>query len=266
MSNITVTHSASGLVQAEVVRAERITPHMMRVTFGGDDLARFEFRGFDQWFRLALPVRGEEALARLPHRFGMGGTLKWLAMGKEHRPVIRNYTVRDFRPEVRELDVDFVVHGDDGIAGPWAQRAEPGERIALIDQGCGWRGLPSDWQLIVADESGLPAALGILRDLPRDARGHAVIELFDDRDRQDVEAPAGVTVHWLVRDPAAAPGERALPFLRELELPDGVPYAFVVGEQALASGARRHLVKDRGIDRRQVTFSGYWKRGAATIG
>jgi len=186
MSNITVTHSASGLVQAEVVRAERITPHMMRVTFGGDDLARFEFRGFDQWFRLALPVRGEEALARLPHRFGMGGTLKWLAMGKEHRPVIRNYTVRDFRPEVRELDVDFVVHGDDGIAGPWAQRAEP--------------------------------------------------------------------------------GERALPFLRELELPDGVPYAFVVGEQALASGARRHLVKDRGIDRRQVTFSGYWKRGSATIG
>lgn len=132
MSNITVTHSASGLVQAEVVRAERITPHMMRVTFGGDDLARFEFRGFDQWFRLALPVRGEEALARLPHRFGMGGTLKWLAMGKEHRPVIRNYTVRDFRPEVRELDVDFVVHGDDGIAGPWAQRAEPGERIAAV--------------------------------------------------------------------------------------------------------------------------------------
>lgn len=141
-----------------------------------------------------------------------------------------------------------------------------GERVAFIDQGCGWRGLPSDWQLIVADESGLPAAAGILRDLPREARGHAIIELFDERDRQPVFAPDGVTVHWLIRDPAMPPGERALPFLRDLDLPSGVPYAFVVGEQALASGARRHLVKERAIDRRQVTFSGYWKRGAATVG
>ncbi|QBR74404.1 siderophore-interacting protein [Microbacterium sediminis] len=135
-----------------------------------------------------------------------------------------------------------------------------------IDQGRGWRGLPSDWQLIVADESGLPAAAGILRDMPREAVGHALIELFDERDRQHVDAPEGMTVHWLIRDPAMPPGTRALPYLQALDLPGGVAYAFVVGEQALATGARRHLVRERGIDRRQVTFSGYWKRGAATIG
>ncbi|WP_221584874.1 siderophore-interacting protein [Microbacterium sp. G2-8] len=264
MSNIAVTHAASGLVYAEVARAERVTPHMVRVTLTGDDLRRFEHVGFDQWFRLALPVHGDAALRRMPQRFGMTGMLKWLAIGKDARPVIRNYTVRDFRPEMPELDIDFVVHGDDGTAGPWAQRAVAGERVAFIDQGCGWRGLASDWQLIAADESGLPAAAGILRDLPRGARGHAIIELFDARDRQAVEAPPGVTVHWLVRDPGEAPGARLLPFLADLAFPEGLPYAFVVGEQALAAAGRRHLVKERGIDRRHVTFSGYWKRGATS--
>ncbi|WP_156760326.1 siderophore-interacting protein [Microbacterium karelineae] len=260
MSNITVTHAESGLVHAEVVRRERITPHMTRVTLGGPDVARFEFRGFDQWFRLALPIGDEGALDRMPQRFGFGGYLSYLSIPKGQRPVVRNYTVRDYRESERELDIDFVVHGSEGVAGPWAARAVPGERVALIDQGCGWRGLDADWNLIVADESGLPAALGILRDLPRAATGHAIIELFDERDRQDVDAPVGVEVHWLVRAEAAEPGSAALPALEALDFPDGTPYAFAVGEQALAAGARRHLVRQRGVPKGGVTFSGYWRR------
>ncbi|MCW4464997.1 SIP domain-containing protein [Glutamicibacter sp. MNS18] len=56
--------------------------------------------------------------------------------------------------------------------------------MALIDQGCGWNPAEATHSLIVADESAIPAALGILRDLPRDASGHALIEVFDGRDRQ----------------------------------------------------------------------------------
>lgn len=261
MTNIQVTHAASGLVLAEVVRTERVTPNMMRVTFGGDDLARYEFQGFDQWFRLALPVRGESGLERMPSKFDVGGYMKYLALPKSTRPVVRNYTVRAFRRDPLELDVDFVSHGDDGVAGPWAATVDPGARVAFIDQGCGFTNAPCDWNLIVADESGLPAAAGILRDLPRDARGHAIIELFDERDRQDVQAPEGITVQWLTRGHDDPPGTLALPALRALEFPEGTPYAFCVGEQALAAGARRNLVKERGIDKKHVTFSGYWRIG-----
>lgn len=261
MSNIAVTHAESGLVQGEVIRRELVTPHMTRVTIGGADVERFEHRGFDQWFRLALPVSDESGLERMPQKFGVAGYLSWMAIPKGRRPVVRNYTVRDHRPG--EIDIDFVVHGSEGVAGPWAARAEPGERVALIDQGCGWRGLAADWNLLVADESGLPAVLGILRDMPRDATGHAIIELFDERDRQDVEAPAGVTVEWLVREAAAPPGSAALPALRAFDGPAGTPYAFAVGEQSLAAEARRHLVRDRGVPKTQVTFSGYWRRGRA---
>lgn len=267
MSNIAVTHTESGVVQAEVVRRELVTPHMVRVTFGGDDLARFAFLGFDQWFRLALPVGDAEGLARMPAKFTIGGYLTgYLRIPKDMRPVVRNYTVRDFRAAAGELDVDFVVHGTDGVAAPWAGQAEPGARVALIDQGCGWRGLSADGNVIVADESGLPAAAGILRDMPRDAVGHAIIELFDERDRQDVDAPDGMIVHWLVRDAAEDPGSAALPALRDLEIPAGTTYAFAVGEQALAAGARRHLVRERRIPKSHVTFSGYWRRGKAAPG
>lgn len=264
MTNIQVTHADSGLVLAEVLRTERVTPNMVRVTLGGGDLARYDYVGFDQWFRLALPVRGESGLQRMPAKFDVGGYLKYLAMPKDTRPIVRNYTVRAFRRDPLELDVDFVSHGDDGVAGPWAATAEPGARVAFIDQGCGFANAACDWNLIVADESALPAAAGILRDLPRDATGHAIIELFDDRDRQDVEAPDGVSVQWLTRGTGEAPGTTALPALRELEFPAGSPYAFCVGEQGLAAGARRHLVKERGLDKKRVTFSGYWRLGQSS--
>lgn len=261
MTNITVTHAPSGLVHAEVLRSERISPNFVRVTIGGDDLRRFEGKGFDQWFRLALPVDDGAGLERLPQRVDKRGYLKYLMLPKTSRPVIRNYTVREFRPESAELDIDFVVHGTEGVAGPWSVSVEPGERIAFIDQGCGWKPVPADSYLLVADETGLPAIAGVLRDLPRDAVGHAVIEIPDAADAQETGAPEGMTVHWVVRT-GGRPGELALSTAQSLELA-GTPYVFVVGESALATGLRRWAVGERGIPKTHVTFCGYWKLGAA---
>lgn len=264
MSNIAVTHAPSGLVHATVVRSERVTPHMMRVTLGGGDLERFESLGFDQWFRLAVPVDPAHArFDNLPDRFGIGGYLRYRTLPKGTRPVIRNYTVRAFRERPAELDIDFVTHGTDGIAAPWAESVEAGGEIALIDQGCGWKPVPADWTLLAGDESGLPAVAGILRDLPRDAVGHAIIELFDAADRQPTDAPSGMTVHWLERPYGSAPGSALLPALAALEFPAGAPYAFAVGESAVATGVRRHLVAERGVPKANVTFCGYWKLGRA---
>lgn len=265
MSNIQVLHAESGLVHAEVARSERVTPNMVRVTLTGDDLRRFEYRGFDQWFRLALPVHDGDRFDNLPSKFGIGGYLKYLTLPKGTRPVIRNYTVRAYRESPVELDVDFVVHegATAGVASEWALGVQPGDPIAFIDQGCGFTVKESDWVLLIGDESALPAIAGVLRDLPRDTVGHAFIELFDDRDRQDVGAPSGVEVHWVIRGAKDAPGTRALPALRELKFPDGRVNAFAVGESAIATGARRHLVNERGIPKTDVTFSGYWKVGRA---
>ncbi|WP_051218083.1 siderophore-interacting protein [Nocardioides insulae] len=264
MSNIKVTHADSGLIRARVVHSEQVTPHMRRVTLGGPDLKRLTARGFDQWVRLALPKSSETRFDNLADSFGVKGYVRFLTLPKATRPVIRNYTIREVRPDLPEVDIDFVCHGDEGFAGPWAREVGPGAEVAMIDQGCGWAPVPAPWQLLVADESGLPAIAGILRDLPRETTGHAFIELFDDADRQDCQAPAGVNVHWLTRQAHEDPGTLALRAVHELDFPDGAPYAFVVGEQALAAGVRRHLVQERGLPKTHVTFSGYWRRGKAS--
>lgn len=260
-SNITVTHAETGLVSAEVGRAERISPHFVRITLGGEQLRHWRHLGFDQWFRLALPIAEETCFDRLSDRFDMRGYLHYLTLPKSTRPVIRNYTVREFRPEQGELDIDFVVHGTDGVAGPWANSLPIGSPVALIDQGCGFELREGSGRVLLAgDESALPAVLGVLRDLPADATGDAVIEVPDIADRQPAPAPEGVDVHWVVRRHADRPGAGALAALKELRIPDEPLTAFLVGEQQLATGGRRHLVNECGVPKQAITFSGYWRK------
>jgi NADPH-dependent ferric siderophore reductase len=255
-----------GLYRAHVLRSERVTPHMVRVTFGGDELRELPRHGFDQWFRVFLPREdGTTDFDAVPEGFGMAGYLKYMMASSHTRPLFRNYTVRTHRPEAGELDVDFVAHGDDGVAGPWAQRARPGEPVVFLDQGRGFEPrADAGSHVLVGDESALPAVLGILRDLPRDATGLALIEIPDAADAQPVEAPAGFDVRWLPRaDPAAPPGALALATLERFAPPDPAALsAYLAGEQALVAGGRRHLVAI-GVPKQSIVFTGYWRIGRA---
>lgn len=262
MSNITITHAETGVLQAEVVRSERISPSFVRVTLGGDDLRRFRFQGFDQWFRLALPVGDATRFDNLPQTYTLAGYLKYLTLPKNTRPVIRNYTVREFRADVPELDIDFVVHGTEGIAGPWAASVRPGAPVAFIDQGCGWRQPDATAHLLIADESGLPAVAGVLRDMPRDAVGRAIIEIRHPDDARPVQAPEGVTVDWLVRRQGPV-GQTALAAAKLAPVGKGWG-VFAVGESALVTGVRRWAVGERSVPKTDVVFCGYWKLGKAT--
>jgi len=260
-SNIAVTHADTGLITAEVSRAERISPHFVRVTLSGEALHDWRDLGFDQWLRLALPIAEQTCFDRLSDRFDMRGYLHYLTLPRATRPVIRNYTVREARPEHGELDIDFVVHGTEGVAGPWADGLPIGSPVALIDQGCGFSLREGSRRVLLAgEESALPAVLGVLRDLPADTTGDAIIEVPDVADRQPVTAPAGVEVHWLVRRHGERPGAGALDALTRLTIPAEPLTAFLVGEQQLATGGRRHLVNERGIPKSAITFCGYWRR------
>lgn len=271
------------VVMAEVVNTKRITPNMMRVTLGGDELDRFTPAGYDQWFRLFLPRAGQDML-RLPTRTSGLWYAEYLTTPKARRPWVRNYTVRAARPDLKELDVDFVLHAgpddapaahDEHGSGPgagFAEAADRGMRVGVLDQGVAYHPRHThDWTLLVADESGLPAVAGICESLPKDARGVAVVEVPTAADRQEFRTPAGVELRWVVRsdaDPHAVPGQAALAELRDLDLGayGGEVYAFTIGESSLATGARRHLVGERGVPKAQVDFVGYWRHGRSSPG
>ena len=257
----------STLLTLRVRERRRLSPSFARVTLVGDDLARFVPLGRDQWFRLFLPV-AEGTLARLPKRLDTLAYVRYLAIAKTERPVLRNYTVAGFRPtgpDGPELDVDFVIHGSaaDGTAGPaatWAETCEPGDAVAILDEGILFTPATevSGPFALVGDETALPAISGILASLRADATGTALVEVPDAGDVRDLVAPAGVDVRWIVRvDARATPGIAVRDAAVEGDI--AVPaYAWVAGEQSLVAALRRHWVR-AGVDKRAISFTGYWR-------
>lgn len=262
------TPSDRSFMMAHVARTERLSPNFVRVTLAG--LEGLEERGVDHWCRLFFSRQGQDVLALPTSTTEIGWYLQYLATPKVRRPWVRAYTVRDARPDVGEVDIDFVIHRDHtGSTGPAAQfalDARPGDLVGFLDQGVGFTpDHPHDWTLLIGDETALPAIAGICRSLAETARGVAIIEIPTASDRQDIAAPAGMEVTWISRDESsqthARPGELALHALTAAPLPDGAVHAHAIGESALATGARRHLVQERGVPKRHVDFAGYWRHG-----
>lgn len=270
-----VKPESSELLHLTVQRTERLAPHWMRVTLGSGDIDRFHPMGYDQWFRLFLPIGGDAGLDRVPAKANkMFGYLKFLRIPDGERPVMRNYSVRAHRPASgergAEIDVDFVLHGSaaDGTAGPasrWAETCQPGEHVLIIDEGLTFnpqRG--TDRVLLVGDETAVPAIASICASLPSHSTGTAIIEVPSLEDALDFPHPSGIEVAWIVRSVEDLPGFLALELLHQTTLPDAPFHAYAAGEQSLASGVRKHLVGERGIDKNQVSFCGYWKIGASS--
>src|SRR3989449_9104946 len=146
---------------AEVIRVERLSAHMVRVVFAGEELEGFTTRGPAEHLKVNFPPPGESTLV-LPE-WGPEGPI--LAAGQQ-RPLNRTYTPRRWNPEARELSVDFLLHGE-GPGSAWAQQARPGHVVAVSHQPGGAYKVDAeaDWYLIGGDEAALPA----VGDAPRGA-------------------------------------------------------------------------------------------------
>ncbi|TAJ49503.1 MAG: siderophore-interacting protein [Herbiconiux sp.] len=259
------------MFSATVVRSVRLAPSFQRVTVAGADLADFEWRGFDHWFRLFLPPAPGAPLV-LPRVSGRSWWKPYLAIAEHERPHCSNYTVAALRRTAEggaEMDIDVVLHHDSegAIAGGvaiWASTATAGSPLAMLDQGPLFDP-PADTRAVhlVTDESGLPAVRGILRDLSADAAGTAIIEVPSPGDVEELTRPADVDVTWIVRhDQTAVPGAAALAAVQTsvaaVGRVDPLDYAFVVGESTLATEGRR-AVHRAGLPKSRILFSGFWK-------
>jgi NADPH-dependent ferric siderophore reductase len=178
-------------------------------------------------------------------------------------PRTRTYTVRAWDPEALRLTIDFVVHGDEGVAGPWAAGATAGDTLQLSGPGGAYTPDPTaGWHLMVGDAAVLPAIGASLSRVPAGVPVHVLVEVSDPRERQPLESPGDLRVTWVARDRALAPGaEGPLPAaVAALEFPEGRVHAFVHGEASSVRAVRRHLLVDRGLPPESLSVSGYWKR------
>ncbi|GAB3607840.1 siderophore-interacting protein [Conyzicola nivalis] len=238
-----------------VVRTEWLAPRMVRVVAGGpgfDDLSASDFT--DRYTKLVFvrPELGLEPPYDIPALRD--------SLPQEHWPVVRTYTIRSVDYESREIAVDFVVHGTEGVAGPWAANARPGDPLVLAGVGGGYSPSPqTGWHVLAGDESAIPAISSAIGALAPNARGIVHIEVEDASDEHQLEAPVGVAVNWIHRghDRDASLLAAAID---AAEWPDDTVQVFAHGERE-AMKAVRAVLAERGVPRERFSLSGYWAYG-----
>ncbi|MCD0448108.1 siderophore-interacting protein [Actinocorallia sp. API 0066] len=238
-----------------VIRTEWLTPHLVRVVVGGDDLARFHAGEFtDHYVKLQFPRPDS------PVPFDPAAIRRDLP--RADWPITRTYTVRTWNPKAQELTLDFVVHGDEGIAAPWAAHANPGDDLWLTGPGGSYRPSPTaDWHLLAGDESALPAIAASLEHLPANTTAQALIEVETPADEIPLPTHPGLTVTWLHRhnSPIGTPLTAAI---EALNFPTNNLQAFIHGEATLVKSLRRNLRQTRKIPLSHLSISGYWRQGS----
>jgi NADPH-dependent ferric siderophore reductase len=239
----------------EVVEVRQLTPRLIRVVLGGEGLASFAPTEWSDQYVNALFVP-EGAPYGVPFdvdaaRSGARG----------HRPIGRRYTVRWWDADARRLALDFVVHGDTGVAGRWATHAAPGDRLQMLGPNGGYAPDPdADGHLMVGDESALPAIAASLERVPA-GRPAVVVVVVDDADHElALASPGDVDLTWVHRVDAPGDARQLLRVVEALTLPEGRVQAFVHGEAGEVRAVRRHLLADRGFAKAGGSISPYWRR------
>ncbi|TPW77917.1 siderophore-interacting protein [Schumannella soli] len=254
-----------------VTSSERLSPHLVRLRFGGEGVAA--------WIAAADPARlgatdtyAKLLFAKPELALEPPYDLEVLreSLPLEDLPVRRTYTIREVDAATSTLAIDFVVHGDEGVAGPWALGAQPGDLLSASTPGGAFTpsadaALP---RLYLGDDSAIPAIAAALEALPADARGTAIIEVESAAEQLPLAHPDGVELIWLHRasetDAAVATaGEPLVAAARALPAPTGPVEVFAHGERGAMKELRRLINGEWGVDRALLSLSAYWALGRA---
>ena len=241
--------------RAVVRRTERITPHMIRVVFTSDDFV--DNGSSDHYVKLLFGQAGVE----YPEPLDMGVVRE--TYPSEQWPTMRTYTVRSWDDDSKELTIDFVYHGDEGVAGPWAAVAKPGDVLWFNGPGGGYApDAAADWHLLVGDESALPAIGAAVEQLAPGARATVLVEVEDESEEQKFSTAGDLDLTWFHRAGTGTDrGDRLAAAVESLEFPPGDAQIFVHGEAGFVFRIRKNLFTDRGLSRDRVSLSGYWRLG-----
>ncbi len=237
---------------------ENLTPTLRQITFRGG-LDDFESLGGDQFLYVLLPPPGRSELT-------VDRDFDWLAherMPEADRPGGAYYSVREWRPTERELDMWFVLHGDAGVSSAWARRARPGDPIALWGPRRSFES-PSGTTsyLLVTDETGFGAVSSVIDELlaaDPDVTVTVVAESDGPAGRVRFPSGRGIDVTWVDRA-GAAPGTTSLlvDAVRSIGVAPGT-YAFGAGESRRITAVRTHLRHEVDLNASEVSMTGYWR-------
>jgi NADPH-dependent ferric siderophore reductase len=170
----------------------------------------------------------------------------------------RRYTIRDFDPETRSLDLDIFQHGAGGPGEYWVKTVRPGDLVEIV----GPRGkialVEAPWHLFAGDETYLPATFAMVAALPAGTPAWVFLEVADAQEEQPLEVSADVHLQWIHRG-AAAPGDPAslVAAVVSAELPESSGHAYFGAELQVAR-ALRSALEASGWDGTHISSKAYW--------
>ena len=239
--------------RVEVSKIEVLSPAMRRITLRGAELEGFEPTAPASYLKLIFPEPGQTEPAR--------------PLPDAPRPTaMRTYTPLAVRPDLHEVDVDFVLHGV-GPASTWAAQAQIGQVLYLMGPGPGYAVDSSASQhLLLADDSALPAVENILATLPANAYVKVLLEVVSASEERKLTSRASMSVQWLPRGTdhrsAGQPLEKAVLALHAVQPIAPGTKIYLACEAAAMRRIRKVLTDQLGIDRSNIVGRGYWKLDA----
>jgi NADPH-dependent ferric siderophore reductase len=242
------------ILTGTVLARTLVTPGMVRVTLGGEQVAALKTTGVgDEYIRLFFPDAETGELV-LPDVNEKG---QWKYPEGKKPAHCECYTIRNFRPG--EIDLDFVVH-DHGRASEWAQAAKPGDTIALREPYPIYEAPAGmNWVLFVCDATGLPALGRLLESLPAGVEARAIVEVPDASHEQKFETAADLKIVWLHGAGNGIAPSRLEEVVRTVSFPkDKVTYVWVAAESKGVRPIRKFLRHELGWEAAKYSVTGYW--------
>ena len=246
----------------EVRDVAQITPNLVRVTLGGDELVGFVSSGFDDHMKVIFPdeVTGEIKLPDMSLPKGSDSGPK---------PTMRDYTPHHFDPSGNTLQIDFVLHNA-GPATAWARQAKSGQHLGIGGPRASFITTTDfDWHLLIGDATALPAISRRLAELPAGSQAVVLLEVDTPEDEINLTSAAQLNVTWVhcISPSGQAPITLAdaLNGLAKSGFPTGDCYAWIACESLTAKALRALLIAEHGANPKWTKAAGYWKLGSVAV-
>ena len=97
--------------------------------------------------------------------------------------------------------------------------------------------------------------------MPRDAKGTAFLEITAPEDKQNIAAPEGVDVQWLIHPDPHLPVSQSVDRIKQLPKFSAPVQTCIAGESSMIKTLREEIVNRRGVPKADAYISGYWKIG-----
>jgi len=222
-----------------VVKTSYVTPHIKRITFFCKDFLDFS--------------NNEK-----------GGYLKLLFSKGElnDKNLVRPYTIRNFRKQKLEIDIDFIIHNSShGVASKWASKADKGDEIFVTGPGTKPIIKNADWIFFIGDMSSLPAISANLEEIEQNTKGIIVIEIISKKDKIKIKKPKNFTLHWIVNKEEDQNQELYKKILT-IEWLAGKPFIWAACEFSAMKKLRNYFQNIKKIEKEYIYISSYWKKGS----